>query len=399
MAAIDVGSGAINRSAYRGDSYTRIGLFNPANATGRLQYVELWFETNATGVKVATFSKSGSVFTARDVVTIGNVTAGSKQTFSVDLAVSVGDYIGVYYQTGTISADTSGGTGIYNLYGDHTDDAETYALGAGDAISLYATGSSGDIEDGIASIAVGASVAPSGAALMRGVSALTAAASLALVGGTTANGAAAISSSTAITAQDVRMRYGALVAEIAAALALVGEKNLIEALAAIGIAASIAPNGNMVLKGEASLGILASLALLGTDIDMGFLTITAAASATALSTRLRSALAPISASASIAGITWNVVGGAVVVTVRPTIVTAGTGYLAQIFGYTGTLSPGDVLVIDCDQKIVELNGVNAVRYMTGAFPLLFSGTNEIRWEDDDAARTVAVAERHEPRWL
>jgi hypothetical protein len=140
---IDMGSAAINRGENATSGHTFVDSANPANETGTITSVQLWFIDNATGVKVATFSKSGSVITPRSVATIGNVTGGSVQTFVVSLAVESGDYIGAHWDTGWLERDTSGGAGI--LYFLSNTDGTTApwtpdSFFSGHAISIYATG-------------------------------------------------------------------------------------------------------------------------------------------------------------------------------------------------------------------------------------------------------------------
>jgi phage-related protein len=94
-----------------------------------------------------------------------------------------------------------------------------------------------------------------------------------------------------------------------------------------------------------------------------------------------------------------VANGAVTITASNSLAVAATAYIAQVCGYTGTLLPGDVLEIDCDKMTVKLNGADSRRYWTGRFPKLYVGTNEVRYADDEAARTVALDEEHDPRWL
>jgi hypothetical protein len=116
-------------------------MANPCNGTGTITSVDLWFYASATGVKVATFSKAGSIFTPRAVATIGNVTSGSVQTFPVTLAVNAGDYIGVYFATGQLEIDGSGGVAYWGSGGpDYTDGPHTYVENVGYALSVYGTG-------------------------------------------------------------------------------------------------------------------------------------------------------------------------------------------------------------------------------------------------------------------
>jgi len=142
MGAIDIGAAAIDRIDGFGSGATTIALDNPSNDTGTLDTVEIWAATTLFGTNhVATFSRDGSKFTPRDVATIGSVTAGSKQTFSgLDIDVVSGDYIGIYYSSGSIEAG-SGGAGVYAKTGDYTSGGEeTYSFSAGPIMSLYGTG-------------------------------------------------------------------------------------------------------------------------------------------------------------------------------------------------------------------------------------------------------------------
>jgi hypothetical protein len=142
MAAIDIGPGATNRPTTIVPLYTELCLDNPANDTGTLTSFEMWYNTNATGVKIGTFSGSGTSYTSRDVESIGNVTSGAKRTSSgLNCSVSSGDFIGEYCSTGYLEYDTSGFAGTYWKAGDWFGaGAQTYALGAGNTMSLYSTG-------------------------------------------------------------------------------------------------------------------------------------------------------------------------------------------------------------------------------------------------------------------
>jgi len=92
--------------------------------------------------EVATFYVvSGDNLTTRDTYAIGNVTAGAKQTFAVDLDVEVGDYIGIYNSAGAIEVDLSGGSGLWRLNSDEIPCTnETFGSEADNRISLYAEG-------------------------------------------------------------------------------------------------------------------------------------------------------------------------------------------------------------------------------------------------------------------
>jgi len=141
---IDIGSAAENR-ATNSDPGTYVGKDNPANLSGKITSIEIWFDSasgNATGVEVATFFiVSGDNLSTRDTQTIGSVTAGSKQTFTVDLNVVAGDYIGIHYVGGEIERTNLGVGYWYVLTTDLipcTNQAFTFL--AARTISLYGTG-------------------------------------------------------------------------------------------------------------------------------------------------------------------------------------------------------------------------------------------------------------------
>ena len=139
---IDIGPEAINRSDTSVSGNTYIELTNPANATGMLTSFEIYASSKMSGVKVGTFYGSSSSYTARDYETIGDVGAGSKQTFTGKTCeVSSGDYIGIYYSGGTIESSVSGYSGAYGKGGDQFGaGTQTYTLYDGDADSCYGTG-------------------------------------------------------------------------------------------------------------------------------------------------------------------------------------------------------------------------------------------------------------------
>lgn len=150
MADIDIGSAALEREAnFGGAGYTSIDENNPANNTGTITSVEIWAGVNMTGCRIGTFyTTNGNTLKCRDSATIGNVTAGSKQTFTEDsggnplaIEVSAGDYIGLYYATGDIRYDFTG-LGVWYASGEHIDpnDEATYTHIASRTISLYGEG-------------------------------------------------------------------------------------------------------------------------------------------------------------------------------------------------------------------------------------------------------------------
>lgn len=143
---IDIGAAAINRGATAG-YYTLIATENPANDTGTIDSVGIYAYNNLSNCEVATFEEvDTNTFTTRDSETLGTVTAptdDTPQTFSgLDMDVTAGDYLGMYYSSGEMEIDTSG-SGIW-LVLDRADyipctSQEFYFL-AGRTLSLYGTG-------------------------------------------------------------------------------------------------------------------------------------------------------------------------------------------------------------------------------------------------------------------
>jgi len=142
MAAIDIGQGATDRANTGGEGYTVLGIGNPANDTGTITSFQFWYNTAGAGVKVGTFYGTGTSQTSRDVETIGNVVAGSVQTFSgLNIDVSTNDLAGVYTATGELEYSNSGADGTYYKTGDQFGaGAQTYSKNDVGGVSIYGTG-------------------------------------------------------------------------------------------------------------------------------------------------------------------------------------------------------------------------------------------------------------------
>ncbi|MBA7592052.1 hypothetical protein ES708_34225 [subsurface metagenome] len=141
---IDIGAAASDRATSILGGYTTISLDNPANASGTITSVEIWANVNITGMRVGTFYLvSHTTYKCRDSAVIGDVTAGSKQTFpGLSIDVEAGDLIGCYWDDGKIEMDSSGFAGWYEVSGEHIDpgDEAEYSLREYYAQSLYGTG-------------------------------------------------------------------------------------------------------------------------------------------------------------------------------------------------------------------------------------------------------------------
>lgn len=148
MSSITIGSTATDRSLSSAATYTTISLNGTATASGILDTFEIWHDTSATGVKIGTFYGTGNDWTNRDYESIGNVTAGSKQTFTgKSCAVAIGDNLGHYAATGAIDKDDDGGAGYEWKAGDQFGAGlQTYGALANSIFSLYATGTAAEAE-------------------------------------------------------------------------------------------------------------------------------------------------------------------------------------------------------------------------------------------------------------
>jgi hypothetical protein len=141
--AIDIGTGATDLGGTGTQGYTYIDTANPANASGIIASLELWFRADATGVKIGTFyGPTASDMSMRDFVTIGNVASGSKQTFSVlGLNVHLGDYLGCFFASGGMTFAASSGVAVLYYADDnfHTG-THSYSTLTSYCFSMYGTG-------------------------------------------------------------------------------------------------------------------------------------------------------------------------------------------------------------------------------------------------------------------
>jgi len=145
--SVDIGPGATDRSSNLNYSFTLVDITNPANMDGIINYVELWFNIAGSGVKVGGFSDMDfglPYLGCFSNITIGSVTAGSKQTFTgLSLSVNTGWYIGTYYSGGAIERDSTGGSSVYYKTGDHCfyeSSGVSYTQLSSYAMSIYGTG-------------------------------------------------------------------------------------------------------------------------------------------------------------------------------------------------------------------------------------------------------------------
>ena len=138
------------RCEFHADFAATIKVLAKANADGTLDTFEMFFASgslfNPTGVVIGTFSGSGTAWNDRDYESIGNVTKGSKQTFTgKNCDVVTDDILGIYYATAgaMLEANSSGGSGYLDTAGSKFGGGEftLYVLRDADGwIGIYATG-------------------------------------------------------------------------------------------------------------------------------------------------------------------------------------------------------------------------------------------------------------------
>ncbi len=144
---INIGDSVIDRpTAWTYVNWTAIVKANPADASGIITVVEIWAVAGnpLVGCRVGTFyTTNGDTLKCRDSVVIGDVPAGSKQTFSgLSLAVEAGDYIGIFFTGGEVEREDTGQAGMWYVTSEQIDpgDEAVYTPVANYTISLGGTG-------------------------------------------------------------------------------------------------------------------------------------------------------------------------------------------------------------------------------------------------------------------
>ena len=142
MAAIDVGNAAVNRNSYINQGNTNVDSTHSANASGTITSVEIYATTAMNGVSVGIFSAVGNALTTRAYVSIGNI-AQYKTTHSVNLEIEEGDYIGIYWTSGTMENETSViNTGRWYYPGNVINSTgRTFSISANKIMSIQGFGS------------------------------------------------------------------------------------------------------------------------------------------------------------------------------------------------------------------------------------------------------------------
>ena len=147
MSDISIGPASINRATVRSGGTTDINYTNPANLSGTIKLIQIYSAEAIEGLKAGIFYLiSGATFRCRSAVLLGSVPASTNKTFTTELPVQKGDYLGYYFSgTGRIELDNLVGVGLYQIAGDYvTKDSQgnysfvdkftTSCYGAGDSV-------------------------------------------------------------------------------------------------------------------------------------------------------------------------------------------------------------------------------------------------------------------------
>lgn len=166
---------------------------------------------------------------------------------------------------------------------------------------------------------------------------------------------------------------------------------------------SISSKSNLIavwrIRGICSIQAVPSLSAAAQFLAAGEMSIAVVPSVTLDGMRRAGGISAISVVASMVADGCRTRYGEVIITAVSSAEMLGVAYVAQIMGYTGTLAAGDVLIIDADEQTVTLNGSNATQYFTGDFPQLYSGTNELLWQDGGEVPDLDFETKHSPRYL
>jgi len=143
LGAIDLGPASLDRGSNVG-GFSLVAKENPANDSGTIDTVTVYFSANSGNFDVATCTEDGSnnITTTRDDETTAGGYAAGEHAISVSLNVVTGDYAGCYVQnSGSLERDLSGADGYWYKSGDNIPcTAVAYSWATPRTISLYMTG-------------------------------------------------------------------------------------------------------------------------------------------------------------------------------------------------------------------------------------------------------------------
>jgi len=234
------------------------------------------------------------------------------------------------------------------------------------------------VTDGAVAISSTAAVMAAATRKKNASSAISSIPSISIAGNYIASSGVDITAIASLMLNDIRARLVEVaISSRATLVAMAGP--FIFARCSIGATSELIPIGRLIAKGSAAIAIVSSLIANDIALVPGAISIDAVSSVAAIPSKWKHA--------------------AVTITAVSSAEMSAIAYIIQSMGYTGTLTAGDVLVIDCDEQTVELNGANVTRYFTGEFPLLGVGANSLVWEDGGETPDLDFETKHKPRYL
>jgi hypothetical protein len=144
MAAIVLGSDAIDRASTSPSGFTFIYLANPATVDGWITSFLVYVATTVSVIKIGLFySIGGGSYKCRSSITTGNLAPGLHTITGFYMPVVAGDYVGWWLDAGAIDRADSGGAGVQYVSGEYADPGDetgSTTNSAGRLISVQATG-------------------------------------------------------------------------------------------------------------------------------------------------------------------------------------------------------------------------------------------------------------------
>ena len=88
-----------------------------------------------------------------------------------------------------------------------------------------------------------------------------------------------------------------------------------------------------------------------------------------------------------------------VLVIEDTLTNPAMTIAGQTITYTGTIAPGESLIIDCQKGHVTKGGLNANAGISGDFPVLGPGDNNLTMTDESSSNGGLVKVEYNGRWL
>ena len=73
--------------------------------------------------------------------------------------------------------------------------------------------------------------------------------------------------------------------------------------------------------------------------------------------------------------------------------------MTKTLEFTGSLNPGDRLILDSDKMTALLNGEDVRHLIEGDYLMIQPGPQELEYSDEETGRKLRVKLRWKDRWL